>query len=53
MKAYEANVLEGTINYKPSIGAATQTGQTEPITIDIDIRYVSLFHGQDEADDKR
>jgi len=39
-------------NYKPSIGSAAQTGQAEPITIDIDIRYVSLFHGQDEADEK-
>jgi hypothetical protein len=29
-------------NYKPSIGGGAQTGQTEPITIDIDIRYVSL-----------
>ena len=41
------------VNYKPSIGAAAQTGQTEPITIDIDIRYVSQLHGQDEADEKR
>jgi hypothetical protein len=28
--------------YKPSIGGEAQTGQTEPITIDIDITSVSL-----------
>jgi hypothetical protein len=35
-------VEAGMKNYKPSIGGGAQTGQTEPITIDIDIRYVSL-----------
>lgn len=34
--------MDGMKNYKPSIGGAAQTGQTEPITIDIDIRYVFL-----------
>jgi hypothetical protein len=41
-QAYEERVSEGMKNYRPSIGGAAQTGQTEPITIDIDIRYVPL-----------
>jgi hypothetical protein len=37
-------------NYKPSLGGASDVGLTEPITIDIDIRYVSLSPDQDGAD---
>jgi hypothetical protein len=41
-QAYEERVSKAMKNYKPSIGGAAETGQTEPITIDIDIRSASL-----------